>query len=398
MSKYLFVGLALVFLLTFGIVGLASGGAYCQTVVMPTSTEVPAYFNKDSVLPDGAVYTTAPSMSDTQIRAFLEQKGSQCTSGGSKTCLKDYIGSTPERAADEYCPNPVMAAVRDDVATIIYKVSAACNISAQWIIATLQKEQSLVTSARTASTFDKALGYGCPDGGSCDSSKAGLFNQIYSAARQMQKYRLSPGGFSFKVGVTSSTLEGEQVTPGNQATASFYNYTPHVSAQQSLYKIYKDFFAPPGTSSVSADGMISGAVGGSVGYGMCQASGADSSGLVAPFAPSGNVVVDAAIAELGKPYVWGAEGPDSFDCSGLVKWAYGKAGYNLPHYSEAQAKLSAPIPLSQAQPGDILWKKGHVGIYIGNGQYIHAPKPGDVVRTAKMPGAWEYAVRPTQKG
>ena len=97
-------------------------------------------------------------------------------------------------------------------------------------------------------------------------------------------------------------------------------------------------------------------------------------------------IVDFAYSRLGCPYVWGATGPNEFDCSGLTQWCYAQAGISIPRNSEAQhdAAVAAgncfPIDESQMQPGDILWKPGHVGIYIGNNQYIHAPQPGDVVK------------------
>lgn len=108
----------------------------------------------------------------------------------------------------------------------------------------------------------------------------------------------------------------------------------------------------------------------------------------------GSTVVAAAYSKLGCPYVWGASGPNSFDCSGLVMWCYAQAGVSLNHYSGSQGQSGAIIPLSQAQPGDILWKSGHVGIYIGNGQYIHAPQTGDVVKIASNVSRFTCAVRP----
>ena len=108
----------------------------------------------------------------------------------------------------------------------------------------------------------------------------------------------------------------------------------------------------------------------------------------------GSTVVAAAYSKLGCPYVWGASGPNSFDCSGLVMWCYAQAGVSLDRYSGSQGQSGAIIPLSQAQPGDILWKSGHVGIYIGNGQYIHAPQTGDVVKIASNVSRFTCAVRP----
>ena len=108
----------------------------------------------------------------------------------------------------------------------------------------------------------------------------------------------------------------------------------------------------------------------------------------------GTSVVGAAYSRLGCPYKWGAAGPNAFDCSGLVVWCYAKAGKSLPHSSGALASSGTRISISAAQPGDILWRPGHVGIYIGGGKYIHAPHSGDVVKISSGANSFSYAVRP----
>ncbi|MFD9035472.1 NlpC/P60 family protein [Streptomyces sp. NPDC059567] len=93
--------------------------------------------------------------------------------------------------------------------------------------------------------------------------------------------------------------------------------------------------------------------------------------------------VIAARSAIGMPYVWGATGPRAFDCSGLMVWSYRQAGISLPRTSSAQRYAGRQVPLSQAQPGDLVTYRGdasHVGIYAGNGQVIHAPYPGARVR------------------
>ena len=90
-----------------------------------------------------------------------------------------------------------------------------------------------------------------------------------------------------------------------------------------------------------------------------------------------------ACSRIGCPYVWGAEGPDSFDCSGLVTWAYRQLGIELPHQSEAQmARATRVVSVSEARPGDVLLRYGHVGIAGGYGgtPYVHAPTFGACVR------------------
>lgn len=102
-----------------------------------------------------------------------------------------------------------------------------------------------------------------------------------------------------------------------------------------------------------------------------------------PYAPA---VVKVAYAQLGKPYRYAAAGPDAFDCSGLVMYCYAQVGIRLPHSSYMQARCGVPVSYAELQPGDLVFFHGygHVGMYIGNGQYIHAPRTGDVVRIADL--------------
>lgn len=100
-----------------------------------------------------------------------------------------------------------------------------------------------------------------------------------------------------------------------------------------------------------------------------------------PVTDYGNDVVAAAMSRIGAPYVWGATGPDSFDCSGLVQWSYAQVGKSLPRVSDAQIWGGTPVSLEELQPGDVVGYSGggHVGIYIGNGQVVHAPTSGQTV-------------------
>ncbi|MFC4770455.1 glucosaminidase domain-containing protein [Enterococcus hermanniensis] len=102
-------------------------------------------------------------------------------------------------------------------------------------------------------------------------------------------------------------------------------------------------------------------------------------------------IVQEAYRHLGKPYVWGAKGPNAFDCSGLAYLVYANAtGHNIGGWTGDQQYAGTQIPVSEAQPGDLLFWGAptsvttHVAIYIGNGQYIHAPQPGDVVKIGNI--------------
>ncbi len=117
------------------------------------------------------------------------------------------------------------------------------------------------------------------------------------------------------------------------------------------------------------------------------ASASTSSASVAP--PSQYTgVVGIAMRYLGVPYVWGGQSPSGFDCSGLVAYVYAQVGVSLPHYTGAQWNVGVPVSRSDLQPGDLVFFDGlgHVGIYIGGNEFIHAPHTGDVVRISSMSG------------
>ena len=89
---------------------------------------------------------------------------------------------------------------------------------------------------------------------------------------------------------------------------------------------------------------------------------------------------------LGVPYVWAGASPSGFDCSGLVMYAYAQVGVSLPHSSYAMWDYGVPVPSDQLEPGDIVFFDGlgHVGLYIGGGDFVHAPHTGDVVQVSSL--------------
>ena len=99
-------------------------------------------------------------------------------------------------------------------------------------------------------------------------------------------------------------------------------------------------------------------------------------------------VVGIAMRFLGTPYVWGGSTPSGFDCSGFVMYVYAQVGVSLPHSSYAQYGAGVPVSQGDLQPGDLVFFDGlgHVGIYIGGGQFIHSPHTGDVVKISSLTG------------
>jgi peptidoglycan DL-endopeptidase CwlO len=99
-------------------------------------------------------------------------------------------------------------------------------------------------------------------------------------------------------------------------------------------------------------------------------------------------VVGIAMRYLGTPYVYGGSSPSGFDCSGFVMYVFGQMGVSLPHNAAAQYGFGTPVSRADLQPGDLVFFNGlgHVGIYIGGGQFIHSPHTGDVVKISSMSG------------
>ena len=123
-------------------------------------------------------------------------------------------------------------------------------------------------------------------------------------------------------------------------------------------------------------------------------SHSSSGGSAASKIPTNGGVVDYARSRIGCPYVWGAEGPNAFDCSGLTKWCYAQIGIGMSHYTESQyAEAKARLSVYSASAGDILYRSGHVAIYSGGDSYIHAPHTGAYVCEVGGIGSFSAALR-----
>ena len=110
---------------------------------------------------------------------------------------------------------------------------------------------------------------------------------------------------------------------------------------------------------------------------------------VAAAAPAAvrTAAMQKALGKIGAKYRYGASGPNAFDCSGLVNWAYRSSGKSLPRTSKAMSRVGTPVSKSALQPGDLVFFYGgpsHVGIYIGNGKVVHASNPRHPVKTADL--------------
>lgn len=105
---------------------------------------------------------------------------------------------------------------------------------------------------------------------------------------------------------------------------------------------------------------------------------------------SADTAIKFALAQVGKPYKWGATGPDAYDCSGLIQAAYAAAGVNLPRTTYTQITAGTPVKQSELLPGDLIFPDpGHVQIYLGNNQIVEAPSTGLRVRVTTIWGFWQ---------
>lgn len=113
---------------------------------------------------------------------------------------------------------------------------------------------------------------------------------------------------------------------------------------------------------------------------------APDSGFTAPFSSVGQRAADAAQSKIGAPYVYGAAGPNAFDCSGLVQWAYQQAGLSVPRTSYEQASAGRAVSISDLLPGDVVsfYDGSHTGIYVGGGNVVHASTSSQPVKVAPL--------------
>lgn len=225
-----------IYAVLLGVEGVSDRG---RTLVLETSPVVPKLdlegFNPGNLISDEEFFD-ASAMDESQVRAFIRKWNAGCVAQSDVPCLQDFYEDVPFHASSVYCPFEVEGGWLD-AAGIIAQVAWACQINPQVLLVTLQKEQGLLTASGvglTASRYNTAMGYGCPDGVACDSQFFGFSNQVYGAAQQFQRYRLSPEKYRFRAGQlndvpfnVASECGGAEVFIENQATAGLYNYTPY---------------------------------------------------------------------------------------------------------------------------------------------------------------------------
>jgi peptidoglycan DL-endopeptidase CwlO len=175
-----------------------------------------------------------------------------------------------------------------------------------------------------------------------------------------------------------------------QAQATFNQVKSQQQALQAQISQYQaDFNRLSAAERAATLAAASGGAGQAASRGVDRQESVPLGPSVAP-SQAAQIAVNTALAERGRPYVWAAAGPSSFDCSGLMLYAYRAAGISLPHSSAAQARMGRAVSMSELAPGDLVFYYSpisHVGMYIGNGQIVNAPTAGDVVKVVGINAA-----------
>jgi len=210
-----------------------------------TAAANPANFNAGDIISDSLFYDGA-AMTSAQIQAFLDKKIGKCSSSDCINILRTNISSRPPRVSDT-TGNVVCKAFTGGtnllVSEVIYRSQVACGISAKVILATLQKEQGLVTSKDPSPhNLNFAMGQACPDTAPCDPAFKGIGVQILAGTTQLKTYKAArfgrqPGTHNILYN-PSSSCGTKRVEIKNYATAALYNYTPYTPNAAALEKMY----------------------------------------------------------------------------------------------------------------------------------------------------------------
>jgi len=228
-----------------------------------------AHFRPGLIISDAAFYNP-DSMSRSQVQQFLQTRS--CASADGSPCLADYRQDTPDEPTQYAHCAAYHGRAAEPASSIIVKVAHACRISPEVLLVLLQKEQSLLTHP-SASGYQRATGYACPDTAACDARYFGFFNQVYNAAWQFREYTVGARSWRYHVGSVpiqfhpDTACGSSTVDIRNQATANLYNYTPYQPSPETLkhpdtatgcstfgnlnfWRLYKDWFGSPLTELV----------------------------------------------------------------------------------------------------------------------------------------------------
>src|SRR4051812_25250047 len=227
----------------------AASAAAAALALVPAAAvaESPTPFYPGYIISDDSFFNP-DAMTAGQIQHFLDDRS--CRPKDDSPCLSDFRMDSPAQPASKERCTAMRAKKGERASSIIARVAKACTISPRVLLVLLQKEQSLLT-APSASGYQKATGYACPDTAACDKKFFGFFNQVYRAAWQFREYTVHPSDWRYRIGSNDIQFHpnvscgSSRVRIVNQATANLYNYTPYQPNDQTL----ADPQAAPGSCS-----------------------------------------------------------------------------------------------------------------------------------------------------
>ncbi|WP_433862304.1 hypothetical protein [Streptomyces sp. L7] len=193
-------------------------------------------FDPGDIISDDSFYNPYAMTAD-QVQRFLDTRA--CTPKDASPCLSDFRMDVPRTPASAERCAAIPAQRNERASSIVVRIARACTVSPRVLLVLLQKEQSLLTTP-SASGYQKATGYACPDTAACDTRYFGFFNQVYRAAWQFREYTAHPTDWRYRVGANriqyhpDAGCGASTVTVVNQATANLYNYTPYQPDKQTV--------------------------------------------------------------------------------------------------------------------------------------------------------------------
>lgn len=175
----------------------------------------------------------------------------------------------------------------------------------------------------------------------------------------------SDGGTTVTVGAGDTVGE---IAAANGASVSAIIDANDLNSEALIF-VGDELTIPGGSGSTSESSSVDGA-------GTSEGSGEVAEASSSSGSSASNEILDVARQYIGTPYVWGGSSPAGFDCSGFTQYVFAQVGIDLPRTTDAQRSAGQVVSAAEAQPGDLVWAPGHVGIYTGDGQHIAARNPG----------------------
>ena len=301
---------------------------------------------------NSAIGQTQAQLADNQREVAIDRSRLQTQA------IQQYVSTgTSSNSTSLFTSNANEAGVRSEYSSI-----AAGNITTT--IATLGTAQTRLRASQDSLKSQQN------QASSTRNSLVGAKNQASTLVAQEQA-TLNSVNANIQALVVQQQ-RAQQEAAAASAAAAFNAKVAAAQAANSQSPAPTQAASPPTTGSTGGSG------GGS------SSSGGGKKVPPPPVSGGSATAVQAAVSQVGVAYLWGGSSPSGFDCSGLIMWAYAKAGINLPHYSGAQYSATVHIPLADIQPGDLLFYgpggSDHEAMYIGGGSMVEATHTGDFVR------------------